>query len=99
RASCIAWEGTISVNHVVFDMGQHDVLKFNYILNEGDTDLFINFDSYQATPNDLKGAGLTGRASTIRMRPGESITDFTRKTSKVNMIRTSGSGTVRILGV
>ena len=99
RASCIAWEGTISVNHVVFDMGQHDVLKFNYILNEGDTDLFINFDSYQATPNDLKGAGLTGRAATIRMRPGESITDFTRKTSKVNMIRTSGSGTVRILGV
>ncbi|MDR4181131.1 hypothetical protein FO599_35230, partial [Bacillus thuringiensis] len=95
RASFIPWEGTISVNHVVFDMGQHDVLKFHYILNEGDTDLFINFDSYQATPNDLKGAGLTGTAATIRIRPGESITDYTRQTSKVIIIRIGCSGTVR----
>ncbi|MGL1819162.1 UNVERIFIED_CONTAM: hypothetical protein GCL18_24935, partial [Escherichia coli] len=63
----------------------------------GDTDLFVNFDSFIVNPTDLQGKN--GVGATIRLKPGESITDFTRKTSKVNMTRTSGSGTVRILGV
>lgn len=97
RASCMAWEGSVNNSIVVFDMADKNVLKFNYIVNEGDTDLYVNFDSFTVNPTDLKGKN--GLGATIRLRPGESITDFTRKTSKVNMTRTSGSGTVRILGV
>lgn len=97
RTSCMAWEGSVNNSIVVFDMLDKNVLKFNYIVNEGDTDLFVNFDSFIVNPTDLQGKN--GVGATIRLRPGESITDFTRKTSKVNMTRTSGSGTVRILGV
>ncbi|OTW93823.1 hypothetical protein BK710_00115 [Bacillus thuringiensis serovar sumiyoshiensis] len=97
RASCMAWEGSVNNSIVVFDMVDKNVLKFNYIVNEGDTDLYVNFDSFTVNPTDLQGKN--GLGATIRLRPGESITDFTRKTSKVNMTRTSGSGTVRILGV
>lgn len=97
RASCMAWEGSVDSSIVVFDMLDKNVLKFNYIVNEGDTDLYVNFDSYIVNPTDLQGKN--GVGATIRLKPGESITDFTRKTTKVNMTRTSGSGTVRILGV
>ncbi|HDR4710349.1 TPA: hypothetical protein QCQ87_005487 [Bacillus paranthracis] len=97
RTSCMAWEGSVNNSIVVFDMLDKNVLKFNYIVNEGDTDLFVNFDSFIVNPTDLQGKN--GVGATIRLKPGESITDFTRKTSKVNMTRTSGSGTVRILGV
>jgi len=97
RSSCMAWEGSVNNSIVVFDMLDKNVLKFNYIVNEGDTDLFVNFDTYIVNPADLQGKN--GVGATIRLKPGESITDFTRKTSKVNMTRTSGSGTVRILGV
>ncbi|MEG7818665.1 hypothetical protein [Bacillus paranthracis] len=97
RTSCMAWEGSVNNSIVVFDMLDKNVLKFNYIVNEGDTDLFVNFDSFIVNPTDLQGKN--GVGATIRLKPGESITDFTRKTSKVNMTRISGSGTVRILGV
>ncbi|PGL57369.1 hypothetical protein CN939_30255 [Bacillus thuringiensis] len=97
RASCMAWEGSVNNSIVVFDMADKNVLKFNYIVNEGDTDLFVNFDTYIVNPTNLQGTN--GLGATIRLKPGESITDFTRKTSKVNMTRISGTGTVRILGV
>ncbi|MEB9268565.1 hypothetical protein P4H93_30775, partial [Bacillus cereus] len=97
RASCMAWEGSVNNSIVTFDMLDKNVLKFNYIVNEGDTDLYVNFDSFSVNPTDLQGKN--GVGATIRLKPGESITDFTRKTSKVNMTRTSGSGSVRILGV
>ncbi|TKI85421.1 hypothetical protein [Bacillus mycoides] len=99
RGTCRSWAGTVDVNQSTFDMKEGDVLKFNYILNDGDTDLYINFDDAKANPGDLQGAFLTGKNATIWLKPGESITDFTRKTNKVNMIRKSGNGFVRILGV
>lgn len=99
RSTCRSWLGIVGTTQISFDMKDSDVLKFNYIINEGDTDLYINFDSIFANPNDLQGFNGTGKNATILLRAGESITDFTRKTIKVNMIRTSGSGTVRILGV
>lgn len=99
RGTCRAWSGTVDTTHVTFDMVDGDVLKFSYISNDGDTDLFINFDAAKANPDDLKGAGLSGKNASIWLKPGEIITEFTRKTTKVNMIRKSGNGVVRILGV
>ncbi|KMQ35479.1 hypothetical protein TU69_01480 [Bacillus cereus] len=99
RSECRSWVGTVGTTQTSFDMKGSDVLKFNYIINEGDTDLYINFETIYANPSDLQGFNGTGKNATILLRAGETISELTRKTTKVNMIRTSGNGMVRILGV
>lgn len=93
RASHFAWEGLVNTNKLTVDLSG-DVIKFSYIMNEGDTDVFLNFDG-----NDIIFGDLSGKNKSIRLKAGEQLTEFTRKTTKLTMIRVNGSGMVRILGV
>ncbi|WP_420972497.1 hypothetical protein [Bacillus thuringiensis] len=92
RGSHFYFEAEITTGNYVCNVG--DVIKFSYLINEGDTDLFLNFDDNTLNPNLLSGKNVT-----IRLKPGEQLTEFTRKASKITFVRRTGSGMVRLLGV
>lgn len=92
RASHFYFEAMIGTGNYVCNVG--DVIKFSYLVNEGDTDLFLNFDDNTLNPNLLSGKNMT-----IRLKPGEQLSEFTRKANKITFVRQSGSGMVRLLGV
>ncbi|HFK1501210.1 TPA: hypothetical protein ACGXMW_005657 [Bacillus paranthracis] len=92
RASHFSFEANIATSNYVCNVV--DVIKFSYIINEGDTDLFLNFDD-----NTLSPGIIGGKNNTIRLKPGEQLSEFTRKATKITFVRQSGNGMVRILGV
>ena len=99
RSSHFAYENTISTTAVTWDLTQggtvqNDMVEINYISNDGDTDLFISFDD--DTISTTPGQGING---VIRLKAGEAIDGLNRLTTKLNFVRASGSGTVRVLGV
>lgn len=94
RGSHFHWESVIGLTKVDCVITGGDVIKFSYIVNEGDTDLFLNFDSNTVDPSNTSGAN-----KTIRLKAGEQLTEFTRKSTKLSFIRLTGTGTVRLLGV
>ena len=49
--------------------------------------------------NTLNPSLLSGKNVTIRLKPGEQLSEFTRKANKITFVRQSGSGMVRLLGV
>jgi hypothetical protein len=70
------------------------VNTFNYVKNDGDTDLFISFGT-----TDPSTAGMAGNGENLRIRiaAGESINNFERQTGQINFYRTTGTGGVRML--
>lgn len=92
RASHFYFEAMIGTGNYICNVG--DVIKFSYLVNEGDTDLFLNFDDNTLNPNLLSGKNMT-----IRLKPGEQLSEFTRKANKITFVRQSGNGMVRLLGV
>ena len=89
-----SFEGTITTTEIVFDMGVETINRIQYIVNEGDTDIYISFDDVPATPTITSGLN-----KPIRIRPNEIINDMPRKSNKIRFIRATGSGLVRFLGV
>lgn len=95
RASHHSYEGSIGTTEVVYDMLGENVLKFSYISNEDASNaLYLSFDEVPATTSPTNG-----KNTVIKLGPGEQLSDFTRKATKVRMIRAAGSGSVRFLGV
>jgi len=91
------FEGTVAQTVVTFDLGAgNTVNNIDYIKNDGSTDLYLTFDTTDIT---LAGNQTNGLNMRIRLAAGEAISDMPRQTNKFNMIRTTGSGTVRILAV
>lgn len=93
RASHFYGEYTITTASKSVELSGKDIIKFSFITNEGDTDLFVNFDNEKISTSD------TDYNSRIRLRPGETINEFTRKAIRIKFIRDTGSGMVRFLGV
>ena len=89
-----SFEGTITTTEIVFDMGVETINRIQYIVNEGDTDIYISFDDIPATPTITSGLN-----KPIRIKPGETVNDMPRKSNKIRFIRATGSGLVRFLGV
>lgn len=56
--------------------------------------LFVSFDSVPASPTI--GGGLN---SVIELAAGETLNDFPRGITSIRLIRSAGSGNIRILGV
>ena len=95
RGSHQYYEANVSTSAVTYDMTPFDVIKISYIINDDpDNDLFILFVGSTPTP-----LSVGGRDGTIRLGPGEQISELTRKTSRISFIRQNGSGRVRMLGV
>jgi hypothetical protein len=89
-----AYEGTVGTVAVAFTTSSV-ISKFSYIINDGTTDLYITFGTTAVTTT----AGTQGSSTdgVIRLLGGESLNDFYRECSQVNFIRSTGSGTVRLL--
>lgn len=94
------YEGTIdsavATAGVTFDMGTDSVNYCSFIKNDGNTDVYIGFDSVDPSVPANRGNGLN---ECIRLAGGESISDFPRKCSIVRFFRITGAGSVRFLGV
>lgn len=67
----------------------------NYIINDGDTDLFVTFDAVDPSVPANRTSGLNGA---LRLAAGESLTNFGRKCTGINFFRITGAGGVRFLG-
>jgi hypothetical protein len=93
------FDGTVdsaTFDQVVFDFGiDASINNINYIINDGDTDLFVSFDGVDPSVPANRVSGLN---FCIRLLGGESISNFGRKCSSVHFFRTAGAGTVRFLG-
>lgn len=84
-----------NVTVVVVDFAPLNVTKFSYITNDDTVnDLFIAFND-----DPIVTTGAAGKDGTIRLKPGESLTDLGRMASKIRFVRAAGNGTVRMLGV
>src|SRR6478609_3275991 len=91
------FEGAVAQTVVTFDLGAgNTVNNIDYIKNDGSTDLYLTFDTTDIT---LAGNQTNGLNMRIRLAAGEAISDMPRQTNKFNMIRTTGTGNVRILAV
>ncbi|MEK5046142.1 hypothetical protein [Bacillus sp. FSL L8-0637] len=87
-----SYDASVSTTAVTVSF-EHPISKIIYLENEGDSDLYVNFDGDSL---DSSNDGLNG---SIRLKPGEMLTDFPRKAYKMNLIRKNGKDTVRFLGV
>ena len=67
----------------------------NYIKNDGDTDLYVSFDTVDPS---IPANRASGQNAALRLAAGESIGDFGRKADQVQFFRIAGNGTVRFLG-
>jgi hypothetical protein len=93
------WDGvvdsaTVGMTSFVF-ANQGTINMINYVKNDGDTDLYFAFDTIDPTVPANRTNGVNGA---IRLRAGESISDFGRKCSQINFFRITGNGNVRFLG-
>lgn len=68
----------------------------NFIKNDGDTDLFVGFDSVDPS---VPANRTSGQNNCIRIQAGEAIENFGRKVdTSINFFRVTGAGGVRFLG-
>jgi hypothetical protein len=81
---------------VVFDFAGDTINQVIYCKNDGDTDLYLSFDSVDASIPANRANGLN---MAIRIAAGEAISDLPRKADKVQFFRIAGNGAVRFLGV
>jgi hypothetical protein len=80
-----------------FNMGTADVIWINYIKNDGTVDVYVGFDDIDPSVAGNRGNGLN---MCLRLRGGESVTDFRRQCSRVRFFCIDAAGThVRFLGV
>lgn len=98
RASHFSWEGVVAETAQTANIDPNatgvNIETINYLTNDGDTDLYISFDSVTVTTTLTNGNN-----GIIHLKPGDTIDNLNRQTSQINMLRASGSGNVRILGV
>jgi hypothetical protein len=89
------FDGAVGPTEVIFNLGA-DAKKIIYISNDGDSDLYFNFNSYNVSIPTINGTN-----DSIRLQPGETINDFDVKFYRIRMRRPAGSlaGVVRILAV
>lgn len=99
RAKHHAYENTISTTTVTWDLTEggtveEDMVEINYLANDGDTDLYLTFDDdvVSTTPGQ-------GKNGVVRLKPEEVLNNFNRQVQKMNFLRASGSGIVRVTGV
>lgn len=89
----ISWDAYVAKTVESFTIPT-GLTRFVFITNDGNTDLYIMFDSLTAT--ETSNRGLNGY---ILLRPGETLNDLTRVANKINFVRKDGAGTVRFLVV
>lgn len=95
RSSHHYYEASVGTTEIVYDMLGDNVLKFSYISNDDNLNaLYLSFDDVAASTTVTNG-----KNKVIKLGPGEQLADFTRKATKVRMIRAAGTGNVRFLGV
>ncbi|RJO94687.1 hypothetical protein D3D03_16350 [Exiguobacterium sp. RIT452] len=95
RAYHHMFDGPVSTTEVIVDCAPRNMTRISYIINDDETnDLYVAFNEEVLT--SVPGNGYNG---VIRLKPGESLTDLNRMSSKVKFLRAAGNGTVRLLGV
>lgn len=69
--------------------------SINFLSNDGTTDLWIGFDT---TDPSIPANRANGQNMCIHLLAGEALSSFGRKTTQINFFRTTGAGTVRLVG-
>jgi hypothetical protein len=67
----------------------------NFIKNDGDTDLYVGFDTIDPS---VPANRANGQNNCLRLAAGETIENFGRKINSINFFRIAGAGGVRFLG-
>lgn len=90
------YEGTIAQTPILYPFpGASYINMINFLANDGTTDLYVGFDTVDPSVPGNRASGTNGA---LHLLPGESISNFGRKTNQINFYRITGSGTVRFLG-
>jgi hypothetical protein len=79
-----------------FDMtATGGIKKIVFLINDDTTnDLFISFDAVAV------GTTITnGQNAIIRLKAGEALNDIPRACTKINFIRSAGTGQIRFMGL
>lgn len=75
--------------------GAANINMINFLANDGTTDLYVTFGTVDPS---LPANRVSGTNAAIHLLPGETISNFGRKTDQVNFYRITGAGNVRFLG-